>query len=57
VYPVVKGKSLAAWLARREWLLDLAAGAALAVTLSLILNRSLFGLTAGDVVQVYYGRF
>jgi hypothetical protein len=50
-------KGLAAWLDRHEWLLDLAAGAALAVVVSLTFNRNLFGLTAGDVVTVYYGRF
>ena len=54
---MVKHKLAATWTANREWLLDLAAGAALAVVVSLILNRSLFGLSSGDVVQVYYGRF
>ena len=54
---MVVGKSQVAGIACREWLLDLAAGAALAVTLSLILNRSLFGLSSGEIVQVFYGNF
>lgn len=54
---MVGRESIVAWFSRREWLLDLGAGAALAVALSLLLNPGLFGLTAGNVVQVYYGRF
>jgi len=54
---MVRDKVIAFWTSHREWLKDLAAGAALAVVVSLILNRTLFGLSTGDVVQVYYGRF
>lgn len=50
-------KNFAAWLARHQGLVDLAAGAALAVAVSLLMNPGLFGLTKGNVVQVYYGRF
>lgn len=36
---------------------DVAAGMALAVALSLILRRDLFGLAPSEVLTLYYGRF
>lgn len=45
------------WQTRREAVLDLLTGAALALALSLLLARSDFGLSQGDTVLIFYGKF
>jgi hypothetical protein len=41
----------------RDIILDLLAGVALAVALSLVMDRASFGLGSGDAWVFYYGQF